>query len=143
MKTIQLLPIENEPTDQEFRFYPHFIIGRLIKLGIGKVEADKSLCHDGKVDFIFTSHHTGKSELVGSLPEGFYRPALARFGPSCGAEDILYFGHTLFACEHEYEGKLRPHRFSMFVSNIQVSSFWLRLYLYQIDGVWPLKEEAA
>jgi len=137
VKSIQFSPIEKEPTDQEFRFYPHFIVGKLLKLGIGKVEADKSLCHEGRVDFVFTSHLTGKTEFIGSLAEGFYRPALARFGPSCGADDILYHGHTLFACDHEYDGKLCTHRFSMFVSNIRVSGFWLRLYLYQIDGVWP------
>lgn len=140
MKTIQLLSVVSEPLDQEIGLYPHFIIRQLLELGIGKVEADKSLGHDGKVDFTFTSYHTGETKLIGSIPDGFYRPALARFGPTCGAENILYFGHTLFACEHEYEGMLRPHRFSMFVSNIQVSGFWLKLYLYQIDGVWPLKE---
>lgn len=142
MKTIQLLPIEKDPSDQEFRFYPYFIIGRLLKLGVGKVEADKALCHGGKVDFVFTSHLTGKTELIGSLSEGFYRPALARFGPSCGAEDILYSGNTLFACEHKHAGCMRAHRFSMYVSNARVSGFWLRLYLYQIDGVWSLKEES-
>lgn len=141
MKTIKLRPVEREPIDEDITHYPDFLIGCLLHKGIGRIEADRAAAHDDKVDFIFTDHKTGRSELVGSVGKGVFRPILARFGPRCGADEMLYSGHTLFACEWENEGKKRMHRFSLFICNTPAMGIWMKLYLYCIDGVWPTREK--
>ena len=142
MKTIELQKIETPPTAEEFRLYPDYLINLLMKLGIGGIEAVRATNGKESVDFIFTSHQTGQSEVVGSIGSGFFRPLLARLGPHFGAEDMLYMGHTLFACEAECEGQKRIHCFSLFVCNGPAMGIWMRLYLYCIDGVWPMRKEA-
>ena len=141
MKTIEVQTVVAEPKGEDFRLFPDFLIGRLMKLGIGRIEADRHLPHDQTINLVFTAHRTGRTELVASIPDGFFRPMLARFGPRCGSEDMLYFGHTLFACEHECDGEKRLHRFSLFVCNEPSMGIWLKLYLYGIDGVWPMQKE--
>lgn len=141
MKTIKLRRVEREPTDEDISDYPDFLICCLLRKGIGRIEADRAAAHNGKVDFIFTDRKTGRSELVGSVGQGVFRPILARFSVWCGAVEIVYSGHTLFACEWENEGKKRMHRFSLFLCNEPTIGIWMKLYLYCIDGVWPMREK--
>jgi hypothetical protein len=140
MKTIEFKKIEVEPGDEEFRLYPDYLVSRLISLGIGRIEAAYTKNAAGKIDFIFTSHQTDKSEIAASIGSGFFRPVLARLGPRFGAEDMLYAGHTLFACEVECQGNNRLHRFSLFVCNEPKMGIWMKLYLYGIDEVGPISE---
>jgi len=141
MKTIELQHVEIEPSGEEFRLYPDFLVNRLMKLGIGGIEAARTSGDNERVDFIFTSHQTGKREVVTSIAGGFFRSLLARLGPRFGAEDMLYMGHALFACEAECEEQKRLHRFSLFVCNEPTMGIWFKLYLYAIDGVWPMRKE--
>lgn len=141
MKEIEIQPIEKAPNAEEFRLYPDYLISCLLREGIGMIEADRDHLHGDKVDFTLKLHGTGDTKIVGSLTSAFFRSTLARFGPRCGAEDILYAGHTLFACKHERAGSLRLHRFSLFVCNEPAMGVWLRLYLYCIDDVWPMRKE--
>ena len=142
MKTIELQRVEVEPSGEEFRLYPDYLVYRLLKLGIGGIEAARASGDNERVDFVFTSHRTGKSEVAASIGSGFFRPLLARLGPRFGADDMLYMGHTLFACEAECEGQKRLHRFSLFVCNEPTMGIWMKLYFYCIDGVWPMLKEA-
>lgn len=142
MKTIELQKIELEPGDEEFRLYPDFLAGLLIKLGIGVIEATRASNDNKRIDFIFISHQTGERKVVGAIGNGFFRPMLARLGPRFGASDMLYMGHTLFACEEVHEKQKRMHRFSLFVCNEPAMGIWMKLYLYCIDGVWPARKEA-
>jgi hypothetical protein len=128
---IELQPLDAEPVD--WRFYPQFVIGELLKRGIGKIEADRAMERDGKVEFIFTPANSSATEVIGQLDVGLFRPVLARFGPRCNCPSMLYGGHTLLFCDYFRDGRFQVHRFSMFVSNIRNCGFWLRLYLYQID----------
>ncbi len=141
MKEIEIQPIEKEPTAEDFRLYPDYLIGCLLREGVGLIEADRERHRDDKVDFVLTLRKTGETKIVGSLTSGFFRSVLARFGPRCGAEDMLYAGHTLFACKYGREGSDRLHRFSLFVCNEPTMGVWLRLYLYSIDGIWPMRKE--
>src|SRR5258707_795639 len=109
--------METEPNGEDIAFYPDFLVHRLIQKGIGGIEADRKLQHDGRVDFAYTAHSTGQRELLASMPEDFFHPLLARLGPRFGAEDMLYGGHTRFAVEHNCEGKNRLHRFALYVCN--------------------------
>ena len=142
MKTIELQRINVIPTDEGFRLFPDFLANLLIKLGVGVLEASRPGDGNGPVDFVYTCHQTGESRVAASIGGGFFRPLLARLGPRFGAEDMLYMGHTLFACEAECEGQKRLHRFSLFVCNEPAMGIWMKLYLYCIDDVWPMRKEA-
>jgi hypothetical protein len=142
VKTFELQHIEVVPTDEEFRFYPDFLVDLLIKLGVGVIEASRAKDRSGRVAFVYTSHQTGENRVAASIGEGFFRPLLARLGPRFGAEDMLYAGHTLFACEAECKGQQRLHRFSLFVCNEPAMGIWMKLYLYCIDDVSPMRKEA-
>jgi hypothetical protein len=135
--------MEAEPTGEDVTFYPDFLVYRLIQKGIGEVEADRKLQHDDKIDFTYTARQTGHSELLASIPAGSFRPLLARLGPRFGADQMLYTGHTLFAVEHECEGKKRLHRFSLYVCNEPTMAIWMKLYFYCIDGIWPMREKES
>jgi hypothetical protein len=135
VKKIEIQPIEQEPSAEEFRQYPDYLIGCLLREGVGMIEADREHCRDDKVDFVFTLRKTGESKIIGSLTSGLFRSMLARLGPRCGADEMLYAGHTLFTCKYEREGSVRLHRFSLFVCNEPTMGVWLRLYLYAIDGI--------
>jgi len=143
MKTIEFQTIETEPTAEEFRLYPDYLVSRLLKLGIGGIEASRAASGKESIDFIFTSHKTGQAEVVASIGRGFFRPLLARLGPRFGADDMLYMGHTLFACEAECRGRKHIHHFSLFVCNEPTMGIWMKLYLYGIDDVWPMRKEVA
>src|SRR5262245_20996469 len=124
----------DEPSPDEFRYYPGFVISRLLARGLGCVEADRANAHDGRVDFVWVRWRGGQSEVIGSLPITSFIPALARFGPWCGHPDLLLFGHCLFACDYPAEGELQSHRFSLFVCNTNDTGQWVRLYLYGIGS---------
>lgn len=142
MKVIKLQKVEAEPASEDVVTYPDFLIGALLQKGMGRIEADRAFRHDGIVDFVFTSSDSSSTDLIGSINDGFFRPMLARFGVRCGVEN-LYGGHTLFACEHEYQGSMRLHRFSLFVCNQNAMGFWMKLYLYSIDGAQTTLEEQS
>ena len=142
MKTIELQHLDAAPSDEEFRLYPDFLVKQLIKLGVGVLEASREKDSSGRVDFIQTSHQTGEKRVAATIGAGFFRPLLARLGPRFGAEDMLYMGHTLFACEADSKGQQRLHRFSLFVCNEPAMGIWMKLYLYCIDDVWPMRKEA-
>ncbi|HET7625584.1 MAG TPA: hypothetical protein VFM25_09990, partial [Verrucomicrobiae bacterium] len=138
----ELQRVEVAPKDEEFLLYPDFLVNLLIKFGIGVIEASRSKNDSDRIDFIFTSHRTGESQIVASIGSGFFRPLLARLGPRFGAENMLYLGHTFFTCEAECEGRKRSHGFSLFVCNEPTMGIWMKLYFYSIDGVWPMRKEA-
>ena len=137
MKSLTFQSISHPPSEDNLSLYPDFLVTCLLNEGIGRIEADKSLQRDGKVDFVLTSRTSGSSRVVATIGAGFFRPVLARFGNRC-RDDMLYCGHDLFTCQFEREGKLREHRFSIFLCNEPTMACWLRLYLYGIDGLFPV-----
>jgi hypothetical protein len=142
MQTLTLQPVPERPGENDLLLYPDFLIGCLLREGIGRIEADLSLQRDGLVDFILTPRASSTPRVVAQIGTGYFRSVLARFGARLG-DDMLYGGHRLFCCDYEREGRVRPHRFSVFICSYQGTAFWLRLYLYGIDGIWPLKEDAV
>src|SRR5262245_20172201 len=113
--------------------YPEYVMGELLKRGLGKIEADRALARDDTVDFVFTPQGWGQPEVVASLSVGYFSPVMSRFGPQCGCDDMLYGGHTLFACIHQREGAVKAYRFKLYTCNLNKVGCWLRLYLYNID----------
>jgi hypothetical protein len=136
MKSIPFQPLTDPPSENDLSLYPDFLVTCLLKNGIGSIEADKALQHDGTVDFILTSKTASTACIVSTIGTGYFRPVLARFGYRC-RDDMLYCGHDLFTCQFEREGKIREHRFSLFLCNEPTMACWLRLYLYAIDDLFP------
>ena len=136
MQSLALQAVIEPRSTNDLSLYPDFLIGCLLRDGIGRIEADISLQRDGVVEFILTQRQTGHSRVVGRLGAGYFRSVLARFGYRC-REDMLYGGHQLFCCGFERDGQTRVHRFSVFLCNEPTMGCWLRLYLYAIDGVIP------
>jgi hypothetical protein len=142
MQSLTLQPVPERVNEADVVIYPDFLINCLLREGVGRIEADLSLQHDGKVDFVLISAASPSPRVVAQISTGYFRSVLARFGAKLG-DNMLYGGHKLFSCDFECRGKIRPHRFSAFICNYQGTAFWLRLYMYCIDGVWPTREDAA
>jgi len=136
MNTLTLKPISEEPTIDKVVDYPDYILLHMLRVGPSSVEADMSLPHDETIEFRLRERNTGVSNIIGRVPVHLYRIILARFSVFSGLENP-YHGSVLFSCEFEREGRLRHHRFSLFLCNEPTMSYWLRLYLYSIEGVFP------
>ncbi len=143
MQSLTLQPVPERVNESDLSLYPDFLITCLLRTGIGRIEADLSLQRDGMVDFVLTAASPPSQQVVAQIGKGFFRSILARFGARLGEDFNLYGGHRLFSCEFEREGQIRTHRFSVFICNAQGTAFWLRLYLYCIDGIWPVRTEAG
>ena len=134
MQKLTLQQIVDEPACTELSLYPDYLMGCLLREGLGRIEADYSSQRDGMVDFILNPEGNGSSKVVARLGTGYFRSVLARMAAKCGG-DMLYGGHALFHCEQERDGRILVHRFSLFICNLQHAGYWLRLYLYSIpDG---------
>ena len=64
MQSITLQSITEQPGEDSTEFYPDYLIGLLIREGIGRIEADRPPGEDGLVDFILTSRQASKSRVV-------------------------------------------------------------------------------
>jgi hypothetical protein len=138
MQSLMLDAVPEEVTESDLLLYPDFLIDCLLREGSGRIEADLALERDGLVDFVLTPRNSAP-RIAAQIGTGYFRSVLARFGARL-SDDMLYGGHKLFSCVFEREGRVRPHRFCLFICNFQGTAFWLKLYLYCIDGVWPMKE---
>ena len=137
MNTLPIKPLVDQPED--IVLFPDFVISAMMRVGPSLVEADASVQQDGLVEFWLKQRTTGERSVIGRVSIGSFRPILARFAAFSGVEN-LYCGHTLFACDFERDGQTRPHRFSLFLCNEPTQAYWLRLYLYCVDGVFPFKK---
>ena len=116
--------------------FPDYVIHRLAMAGIGRVEAEPG--GEGR-DAIwrYVSRRTGVDGEFARLPDKMFRPLLARWATFSAAD--LYCGHTLFAVNAQPEWPSSGvHRFSLYLCNEPTMAFWFKLYLYCIDGVWPM-----
>lgn len=134
MNTLPINPLVDQPDD--IVLFPDFVITAMLRVGPSFVEADASVQQDGFVEFWLKQRTTSERSVIGRVPMTLFRPILARFAKFSGVEN-LYCGHVLFACAHERDGQTRPHRFSLFLCNEPTQAYWLRLYLYCVDGVFP------
>jgi hypothetical protein len=145
MKSLKPEAIEKEPrvTNEEpggVMQYLDYLIHALLSLGPGRIEAELPRKKDGRVEFTLTSPDGSRTQPIGSLPPGLFRTFLAGVSTLMELPDI-YMGHNLFVCDHECDGRVRRHRFGMFLCNEPAMAVWFKLYLYCIDGVWPMKSE--
>jgi hypothetical protein len=134
MNTLPIKPIVEQPED--IALFPDFVISAMLRVGPSFVEADASVQQDGLVEFWLKQRTAGEPSVIGRVPITLFRPILARFAKFSGVEN-LYCGHVLFACDFERDGQMRPHRFSVFLCNDPTQAYWMRLYLYCVDGIFP------
>jgi hypothetical protein len=138
MQSLKIQTVNVGP--ENFILYPDFILTSMLRTGICAVEADHSLQKGGAVEFILKERQNSAS-VIGHVSISHFRNVLARFAVMNNLGNP-YGGHILFAIDFERNGKLHPHRFSLFLCNEPTQAFWLKLYLYCIDGIFPLKEES-
>ncbi len=117
--------------------YPDYLVGVLLRAGVGRIKAERCRMVDDKVEFVLTPwKHGCPPTVVCRLSLGDFRTVLARFGVICKAQN-LYASLSSFSCEHDCHGQIRSHRFSLFICNEPTMDIWLRLYLYGIAGGFP------
>lgn len=134
MRTIVLNPLQKLP--ENILHFPDYVITQMIAVGPCSIEADYALQQDGNIPFTLSSHSSSERTVVTRVKTQEFRTLLARFATQVSL-DNHYAGQVLFSCEAEKDGSLRQHRFSLFLCNEPTMGFWLRLYLYSIDGLFP------
>jgi hypothetical protein len=113
---------------------PESLLHLLIEQGVGCLEA--SAARDAAIVWSFTSRLSRERKEVATTPAQLFRPLLARFAVLMGLSP--YGGHILFGLRIEGEDAPRPERFSLYLCNEPTMGIWIKLYLYCIDGVWPM-----
>jgi len=89
------------------------------------------------VPWRYVRTRTGEQEEVVQLPTVLFRAALARVAMFAGID--RYCGQAIFGVEPAANWAIAAiHRFSLFICNEPQMGFWIRLYLYRIDGSQPL-----
>jgi hypothetical protein len=116
--------------------YPDFLLHLLLREGVGRIEDQPGESYHTPVRWRFTSRLTGATKVLTSLSTRLFRPVLARFAVKVGLSP--YGGHDLFTVTVAGEGGPRPERFALFLCNEPTMGIWVKLYLYCIDGVWPM-----
>ncbi len=134
MKLIVINEVESQPEYVEG--FPEYILCRLLEQGPALLEADGATTEGESVLWRFSRRRKSDDPpLVVRLPQAGFRSALARFGLLCGIN--IYGGHTLFQIRFSNEEEARPERFAIYLCNEPTMGFWVRIYLYAIDGVYP------
>lgn len=136
MNELVIQDISSQPDDL-LRF-PDFILGAMARRGIGSLEASLGSATDDSssvIPFTYYSRITHTSETLAEIPRKNFRPILARLAFRCGTDP--YSGQALFAIQWPISGSPVPHRFSIFLCNEPTMAFWVRIYLYGIDGIYP------
>jgi hypothetical protein len=141
MHPFKFQQVSEEPRQDDVLLYPDYLVSCLLREGIGRIEADRALQERDNIEFVLTPKFGAVPRAVGHLNSAYFRSVLAHFGGRC-SEDMLYGGHKLFCCDFEREGRMRTHRFSLFLCNEPAMGCWMKLYLYCVDGVWPMRKEA-
>jgi hypothetical protein len=115
--------------------FPDYVIHRMAAAGIGRVEADRAPTGQ---DFVwrYVSRAAGEEEWMRHSP-ATCRNLLARWARFANADP--YCSQVLFAVDAQPEWPAAAtHRFSLFLCNEPTMGVWFKLYLYCIDGVWPM-----
>ncbi|MCI0704385.1 MAG: hypothetical protein L0241_25280 [Planctomycetia bacterium] len=136
MQTLAIAPW-SEALAAEVTTWPDHLLHLLARAGIGLVEAELP-AEDEEVCWWYVSRASGERRELTRLPVRLFRPVLARL--ALFAELSPYCGHAVFGVEpFPNWSAAGVHRFSLFVCNEPTMGFWARLYLYCIDGVWPMR----
>jgi hypothetical protein len=122
--------------------FPDFVVHHLARSGIGRADADwPGSEHPAVVRLVPRSG--GEPSELARRGGGVFRSIMACWARRFGVANP-YCGHSLFAVEpHPGWPHQRLHRFSLFLCNEPAMGMWFRVYLYCIDGVWPMTDKHA
>lgn len=122
--------------------FPDFVFGQMARRGIGSVEATTPLeIHrpsKAPIAWQYFSRTTHTVETIAEVRRDHFRAFLARCAMFTGISP--YGGQCLFSIEWPVAEVPVVHRFSLFLCNEPTMAFWIRIYLYGIDGVFPLRK---
>lgn len=121
-------------------YFPDFIFGAMARRGIGSVEASlpKEIQKPPRLPVVwqYFSRTTDTFETVAEVRRDHFRAMLARCAKFTGISP--YCGQCLFSIKWPIADVPVVHRFSIFLCNETTMAFWIRIYLYGIDGVFPV-----
>jgi hypothetical protein len=140
---VQNLPVEpwSDTLAANVLTFPDHILHRLAAAGIGRVDAELPVGGD-HVLWEYVPRLRGARRELARQPIREFRPVLARFATVTGISP--YGGYAAFAVEPFPEWPADgTHRFSLYLCNEPAMGLWARLYLYCIDGVWPMPRAAG
>jgi len=134
METIVIERVKTQP--ENVVGFPQYLLCRLIEQGPALLEADIATADTETIEWRINPRRKSRDNplVIRSAARGF-RPTLARFGFLCGIN--VYSGHTLFQIRFVDEEKARPEQFAIYLCNEPTMGFWVRIYLYAIEGVYP------
>jgi len=140
MNELTIEDLSSQPSD--LVCFPDFILSEMARRGIGSVEASYiGVVGERPASSVAWQHFsrtTRAGETIADVPLNHFRVVLARFAKFTGISP--YAGQVCFAVRWPIFGALVPHRFSIFLCNEPMMAFWIRIYLYCIDGVYPTFE---
>jgi hypothetical protein len=143
VKELTIESIEVQPDD--ILLFPHFIFAAMARRGVGSVEAALTST-DGEppapiIPWQFYSRTTRAVETIAEVSRSHFRPILARLAFFCSISP--YAGETGFSTQWPVCGSPATHRFKVFLCNEPTMAFWVRIYLYAIDGFYPIPKAAT
>ena len=140
MEVIVMDRVEMPPENNVWGF-PQYLLCRLLEQGPALLEAeitDAKVATAGRenIEWRFSPRvQVDRSPPIIRSDWRRFRPTLASFGNLCGISP--YGGHTLFQIRFTDQEKPEPERFAIYLCNEPTMGFWIRLYLYGIDGAFP------
>jgi hypothetical protein len=137
--TISIQPWSERLAD-EVRTLPDYLIHRVVQLGVGRIDSEPDV-RQSQVVWQYTSRRTGERVELARSPDRLFRIVLARWATLLGTDP--YCAQKLFAISpHPAWPSAEIHRFSFYLCNEPTMAIWFKLYLYCIDGVWPMPNSA-
>lgn len=144
MQIVAVKKIEASPKTSSMDFvvnYADFLVFHLIQQGPGRLESYFTPDEPSKISWRFTPRRAGQQASVVLSEASFFRPLLARIGWKY--LNNPYGGHARFGIQFEGDNEPRPERFSLYQCNEMETACWLKIYLYNVSGVWPFPEMPA
>jgi len=136
MKEIAIEDVSSQP--EEIARFPDYIFSAMARRGIGVVEANLTGVAD-EPHALVPWQHIGRThqsvETIANVRLDHFRSYLARFASVCGINP--YAGHGDIGILWPVRGASVTHYFSVFLCNEPTMAFWIRIYFYGIDGIYP------
>lgn len=119
--------LKSEP--EELRFYPDFLISRLMDSGLGMIEGNRIEGDPNHCQWTMKLRDGHEETVIREAQKTWeFRNVLARLALNC-LDHNPYGDSSLFCVEHEG----RTFRFRLYTCNEPTMDYWARLYLYSIE----------
>lgn len=134
MKLIIIDKVKTQP--ENVSAFAQFLLCRLLEQGPALLEADGMILDTESIEWRLTPRRQlSEPPPVVRSDRNIFRSTLAGFGLLCGISPLS--GHGFFHLRFTDEEEARPERFAIYLCNEPTMGFWIRIYLYAIDGAYP------